>query len=124
MTRTVLEAGTATTPDGYTVTATGLSEDKDAGEASAANRGAVDLRIEGPDGFVLELHLAGADAAVLVRPMVSGAVLHETEADIARRYLRDHAENMYPYQIESLRKTAGLPYDQQVLDAALKAITD
>lgn len=120
MKRTVLDEGTATTPDGYTVTVRGLSEDTDAGEASVANRGAVDLRVAGPGGFVLDLHLPGAEAAGIIPALVSGAVLHETEADIARRYLRDHAGNMYPYQIESLRKTAGLPYDQKVLDAALE----
>lgn len=124
MTRTVLELATAATPDGYTVTVTGLSEDKDAGEASAGNRGAVGLRIEGPDGFVLDLHLPGAEAARIVPALASGAVLHETQADIARRYLRDHAGNMYPYQIESLKKTAGLPYDQGILDDAMEAGTD
>ena len=52
MNRTVLDEGTAMTPDGYTVTVKGLSEDLDAGEASVANRGAVGLRVEGPDGLV------------------------------------------------------------------------
>lgn len=124
MRRTALESGTATTADGYTVTVTGLSEDKDAGEASVANRGAVDLCIEGPDGSVLELHLAGAGAAVLVRPLVSGSVLHETEADVARRYLCDHSAHMYPHQIESLKKQAGMEYDQTILDAAMAAVSD
>jgi hypothetical protein len=122
--RDILDTGMATTEDGFTVTVTGLSEDRDAGEPSVANRGAVELRITTPDGHVLELHLTGAEAAGLVRPLVAGAVLHETQADIARRYLRDQSENMYPYQIESLRKTAGLPYDQKILDAAMEAITD
>ncbi|MBG0738943.1 hypothetical protein IV500_05835 [Paeniglutamicibacter antarcticus] len=124
MRRDVLDTGTATTLTGYTVTVTGLSEDLDAGEACVANRGAVDLHVEGPDGFVLDLHLAGADASMLVRPLVSGAVLQETPADIARRYLRDNSEMMYPYQIESLRKTAGLPYSQMILDEALAAATE
>lgn len=117
MKRTILEQGTATTSEGYTLRVKGLSEDLDVGEASVANRGAVDLRIEGPDGFVLDLHLPGDQAEELVRPLVAGAVEHETEADIARRYLRDHAGTMYPHQIESLKKMAGLPYDQEVLDA-------
>lgn len=123
MRRNILEYGTASTPEGYTVTVKGLSEDLDAGEASVANRGAVDLRIEGPDGFVLTLTLPGAQAEKIVRPLVAGAVEHETEADIARRYLRDHSENMYPHQIESMRKMAGLPYDQSVLDAVWREIS-
>jgi hypothetical protein len=122
--RDVLGEGTATTAEGYTVTVKGLSEDLDAGKPSVANRGAVDLHIEGPDGFVLDLHLPGNQSELLVRPLVEGSIEHETEADVAQRYLRDHAEGMYPYQIESLRRMAGLPYDQGVLDAAMEASAD
>lgn len=118
MRRNLLENGIAKAQGGYVVIARGLSEDRDAGEASVANRGAVQLRIEGPAGFVLELELPGAEAANIVRPIVAGAVEHETEADVARRYLRDHSDHMYPYQIESLKKQAGEPYDQAILDAA------
>lgn len=53
MRREVRKEGSAVTADGYTVTLKGLSDDLDASEPSAANRGAVDLRIEGPDGLVL-----------------------------------------------------------------------
>ncbi|MGX1161009.1 hypothetical protein FBY31_0627 [Arthrobacter sp. SLBN-100] len=56
-----------------------------------------------------------------MRPLVAGAVEHETEADVARRYLRDHSQTMYPYQAESLKKQAGMEYDQAILDEALKA---
>ncbi|GAA4034932.1 hypothetical protein GCM10023063_19000 [Arthrobacter methylotrophus] len=124
MKRDALATDIATATDGYTVTVTGLSEDRDAGEPSVANRGAVELRITSPHGHVLELHLPGMEAAKLVPPLVSGAVLHETEADVARRYLRDHSEHMYPYQIESLKKQAGMEYDQRLLDEALKTITE
>lgn len=118
MKRDVVETGTAAASDGLTITVLGFSEDKDAGEPSAANRGAVELRIEGHDGSSLVIALAGAEAAKLVRPLVAGSVLTETEADVARRYLREHANTMYPYQIESLKRTAGMPYDQGILDAA------
>lgn len=121
MKRDVLEEGTAAAAEGYTVTVKGLSEDKDAGEASVANRGAVALHIQGPDGFVLDLLLPGAESAKLVRPLVTGSIEHETQSDVARRYLRDNSSHMYPYQIESLRKQAGLPYDQRILDAAVEA---
>lgn len=121
MRRNVLLTGTASTAEGYRVMVQGLSEDLDAGEASVANRGAATLRIEGPEGFTLELQLPGAEAEKLVRPVVAAAVEHETEADVARRYLRDHSGNMYPYQIESLKKQAGEPYDQGILDAAVEA---
>lgn len=124
MRRNLIEYGVAKTADGHTVTARGLGEDLDAGVASVANRGAVHLRIEGPGGFVLDLELPGAEAENLVRPLVAGAVEHETEADVARRYLRDHSENMYPHQIESLKKQAGEPYDQAVLDAAWGDLAD
>jgi hypothetical protein len=122
--RYALETGTATSLEGYTLKVTGLSEDLDAGEPSVANRGAVQIRIEGPSGFVLNLELQGAEAENIVRPIVAGAVEHETEADVARRYLRDHSDHMYPYQIESLKKQAGMEYDQTILDAAMKAVTD
>jgi hypothetical protein len=122
--RHVLDTGTATTAEGYTVTVAGLSEDRDAGGPSVANRGAVSLRIEGPDGFALELQLPGAESEKLVTPLVTGSIEHETQADVARRYLRDHASNLYPHQIESLKKQAGLPYDQDILDAALEAIAE
>ena len=79
------------------------------------------FHIEGPDGFVLDLEFPGAEAENLVRPLVAGAVEHETEADVARRYLRDHSDHMYPYQIESLKKQAGEPCDQSILDTALEA---
>lgn len=123
MRRDVLESGTATTADGFTVTVKGLSEDLDAGEPSVANRGAVDLRIEGPGGFVLDLHLPGTESEKIIRPLVAGSVEHETEEDVARRYLRDHSDGMYPYQIESLRKQAGLPFDQSILDDAAQGVT-
>lgn len=121
MRRNLIENGIAKAQDGYTLIVRGLSEDLDAGVASVANRGAVQLRIDGPGGFVLELELPGAEAENIVRPLVAGAVEHETEADVARRYLRDHSEYMYPYQIESLKKQAGQPYDQAILDAAVEA---
>ncbi|MET4144257.1 hypothetical protein [Arthrobacter sp. UYCo732] len=121
MRRDLLDTGIAKAQDDYTITVNGLSEDLDAGVASVANRGAVQLRIEGPEGFVLNLEVPGAEAENIVRPLVAGAVEHETEADVARRYLRDHSDHMYPYQIESLRKQAGQPYDQSILDAAVEA---
>lgn len=124
MRRNLIDIGIARAQDGFTVTARGLSEDLDEGVASVANRGAVQLHIEGPGGFVLDLDIPGAEAENLVRPIVSGAVEHETEADLARRYLRDHSDHMYPHQIESLKKQAGLPYDQSILDAAWAAVTD
>lgn len=121
MRRTILDTGIAKAPGGYTILVQGLSEDRDAGEASVANRGAVRLRIEGAGGFVLDLELPGAEAGNLVQPLVAGAVEHETEADVARRYLRDHSDHMYPYQIESLKKQAGMEFDQEILDGATKA---
>ncbi|ACL42020.1 hypothetical protein Achl_4069 (plasmid) [Pseudarthrobacter chlorophenolicus A6] len=121
MRRDLIESGIAKALDGYTVTVRGMSEDLDAGVASVANRGAVQLRIEAPSGFVLELELPGAEAEKIVRPLVAGAVEHETDADVARRYLRDHSEHMYPYQIESLKKQAGMKFDQAILDEAMKA---
>ncbi|WP_422758910.1 hypothetical protein [Paenarthrobacter sp. C1] len=124
MRRNLIDNGIARAQDGFTVTARGLSEDLDEGVASVANRGVVQLHIEGPGGFVLDLELPGAEAENLVRPIVSGSVEHETEADVARRYLRDHSDNMYPYQIESLKKQAGMEYDQAILDEAMRAITD
>ena len=123
MRRTVLDSGIAKAQDGYLVTVQGLSEDLDAGVASVANRGVVQLRIDGPGGFSLALELPGAEAENIVRPLVAGAVEHETEADVARRYLRDHSENLYPHQIESLKKQAGLDFDQAVLDAGWDAVT-
>jgi hypothetical protein len=122
--RNLIDNGIAQAQDGYTVIVRGLSEDRDAGVASVANRGVVQISIEGPGGFALNLELPGAEAENIVRPLVAGAVEHETEADVARRYLRDHAENMYPHQIESLKKQAGQPYDQKILDAAWGAITE
>jgi hypothetical protein len=119
--RNLLENGIAKAQGGYTVIVRGLSEDLDAGVASVANRGAVQLRIEGPSGFTLDLELPGAEAENIVRPLVVGSIEHETEADVARRYLRDHSDNMYPYQIESLKKQAGLEFDQDILDAAGEA---
>lgn len=124
MKRNVIHSGTASTLEGYRITARGLSEDLDAGEASVANRGAATLLIEGPGGFALELELPGAEVEKLVRPVVAAAVEHETEADVARRYLRDHSEHMYPHQIESLKKRAGLPYDQAILDAVVEAFRE
>ncbi|QOT19384.1 hypothetical protein [Paenarthrobacter sp. YJN-5] len=124
MKRNLIDNGIARAQDGFTLTARGLSEDLDEGVASVANRGVVQLHIEGPSGFVLDLELAGAEAENLVRPIVSGSVEHETEADVARRYLRDHSDHMYPYQIESLKKQAGMEYDQAILDEAMQAITD
>lgn len=124
MRRNLIDNGIAKAQDGFIVLARGLSEDRDEGVASVANRGVVQLRIEGPGGFVLELEIPGAEAEHLVRPIVAGAVEHETEADTARRYLRDHSAHMYPYQIESLKKQAGLEFDQTILDAAMEASTD
>jgi hypothetical protein len=122
--RNLIDNGIAKTRDGFTIIARGLSEDLDEGAASVANRGVVQLRIEGPGGFVLDLELPGAEAEQLVRPIAAGAVEHETEADVARRYLRDHSGHMYPHQIESLKKQAGMEYDQTILDAAMEAVSD
>lgn len=124
MRRNLIDNGIARAQDGFVVIARGLSEDLDEGPASVANRGVVQLRIEGPGGFILDLELPGTEAESLVLPIVSGAVEHETEADVARRYLRDHSDHMYPYQIESLKKQAGMEHDQSILDEATNAITD
>lgn len=83
------------------MTVKGLSEDLDAGEPSVANCGAGAFRREGPGGFVPDLQLPGSQAERLVRPLVEGSVEYETQADTARRYLRDHAARMAGF-IDSL----------------------
>ncbi|HEX9088486.1 MAG TPA: hypothetical protein VF867_13280 [Arthrobacter sp.] len=105
--RSILQEGTALGHGGYTVSVAGLSEDKDAGEPCVANRGQVVFSITGPDGTQMVIRLDGAEAEHLVRPLVLGAVLTESEGDIARRYLRDHAFGMSAERIASLRERAG-----------------
>lgn len=105
--RSILAEGTALGQGGYTISAAGLSEDKDAGEPCVANRGQAVLSITGPDGVQLVIKIDGAQAERLLRPLAEGAVLHESEADIARRYLRDHAFGMSAERIAHLRLVAG-----------------
>lgn len=105
--RDILVEGTALAQGGYTVSAAGLSEDKDAGQPCVSNRGQVVLSITGPDGTQLVIKIDGAEAGHLLRPIAEGAILHESEADVARRYLRDHAFGMSAERIANLRLMAG-----------------
>lgn len=89
MTRETLAQAVLEAADGYWVSAKGLSEDRSLGEPSLANRGAVELTVTSPDGTSLTIQLTGEQAAALVRPIAEGAVAHESEGDIARRYLRE-----------------------------------
>jgi hypothetical protein len=107
--RRIIAEGTALGRGGYTISAAGLTEDKDAGEPCVANRGLVVLSVTGPDGVQLVIRIDGAEAEHLIRPLAAGAVLTESEGDIARRYLRDHAFGMSAERIASLRERAGYP---------------
>ena len=107
MSRNVLEEGTAESPDGHTITVKGLTEDKALGKPSAANRGAVDVTVTAPDGTHVAFRLPGEQAELIVGPLARGAVLNESEADVARRRLRTAGEWMSPEQKAELKKIAG-----------------
>ncbi len=111
MSRHLLSEATAESGDGYSITVKAWSEDQALGEPCVANRGAADLVVTGPDGTTLSFRLPGEQAELIVRPLVLGAVLTESQADVARRYLREHSEFMYPEQVASLRRMAGYPDD-------------
>ena len=89
MSRETLAQATVESSSGHRITAKGLSEDKSEGIPCLANRGAVEFSIDGPDGTCMTFELPGELAAVLIRPMAQGAIEHESEGDIARRYLRE-----------------------------------
>lgn len=106
MSREALAQATAESPDGYWVTVRGLSEDKTLGVPSLANRGAVEMSVTGPDGTIMTFQLPGEQAAYLVRPMAEGAVTHESEGDIARRYLREQGPFSPELQTDLERRAA------------------
>ena len=107
MSRHVIEEATAESGDGHTLTLRALTEDRALGEPCVANRGAVDVIVTAPDGTCLSFRLQGEQAELIVGPVVRGAVLRESEADVARRYLRTAGHWMSSEQIADLRRTAG-----------------
>lgn len=107
MSRRILSEASAESEDGYTITVRGFSEDSDLGAPRHANRGVVDFAITGPDGTYIKFRLPGGEAAELVSPLVQGAVEHESEGDIARRYLRDMCPSN-PEQRAELERMAAL----------------
>lgn len=107
LSRDLVEEATATAEDGTTVTVRALSEDRDAGEPCVANRAAAELVIALPDGTSLVLALPGAEAEKIVRPLAKASVVIESEADVARRYLRLHGRWLTEEQIGDLRRRAG-----------------
>jgi hypothetical protein len=104
--RHIVEEGTAESADGFTITVKGLTEDKALGAPCMANRGAVDLVVTGPDGTTMSFRLPGEQAAHILRPVAIGATPFESEADIARRYLRD-ATWLSPEQAAYLNRRIG-----------------
>lgn len=109
MSRHILSEATAESGDGYSITVKGLSEDKALGEPRLANRGAAGITVTGPDGTTLSFQLPGAQAALVVHPLLDGAVAHESEGDVARRYLREQGPFMMPEQQAELERRAELP---------------
>lgn len=107
MSRRIVEEGTAESADGFTITVKGLTEDKALGEPCIANRGAVDMVVTGPDGTTMSFRLPGDQAEHILRPLAIGATLFESEADVARRYLRDAAHWLSPEQTAELKRLAG-----------------
>ena len=107
MSRHVIEEATAESGDGHTLTIRALTEDKALGEPCVANRGAIDVIVTAPDGTHLSFRLPGEQAELIAGPVVRGAVLHESEADVARRHLRTAGNWMSPEQIADLKKLAG-----------------
>jgi hypothetical protein len=106
MSRETLARATVESPDGYRVDVKGLSEDKTAGVPSLANRGAVAFSVTAPDGTSMTFELPGELAAALVRPIAAGAVEHESEGDIARRYLREQGPFHPELQADLERRAA------------------
>jgi hypothetical protein len=106
--RNILSEATAESGDGYSITVKALSEDKAQGAPRLANRGAADIIVTGPDGTTLSFRLPGEQAALIVRPLAVGAVAHESEGDVARRYLK-HMGPFYPEQQAELERRAELP---------------
>lgn len=105
MSRHILSEATAESGDGYSLTVKGLSEDKALGEPRRANRGAVDIIVTGPDGTTLSFRLPGQEASLVVSPLVDGAVVHESEGDVARFYLK-HMGPFRPEQQAELERRA------------------
>lgn len=107
MSRSILAEATGESADGYSLTVKARSEDKTLGEPCVANRGAVDVAVTAADGTVISFRLPGEQAELLVLPIVQGAIEHESEADIARRYLRDAGHWLTPEQTADLKRRAG-----------------
>lgn len=107
MSRRIVEEATAESGDGYSMTIKGLTEDKALGEPCLANRGALDVIVTGPDGTTLSFRLPGDQAELILRPVSVGAIPFESEADVARRYLRDAAPWLTPEQTAYLKSRAG-----------------
>ena len=106
MTRRILSEATAESEDNYTLTVRGLSEDSALGAPRLANRGAVDIAVTGPDGTYLKFRLSGDEAAHIVAPIAVGAVEHESEGDVARRYLREMGPFSPEHQADLERRAA------------------
>lgn len=102
-----MSEATAESGDGYSITVKGLSEDKALGQPRLANRGAAEFIVTGPDGTTLTFRLPGDQASLIVGPLVCGAVLHESEGDVARYYLR-HRGPFMPEQQAELERRARL----------------
>lgn len=107
MSRHVIDEATAESGDGHTLTLRALTEDKALGEPCVANRGAVDVIVTAPDGTCLSFRLPGEQAELIAGPLARGAVLRESEADVARRNLRTAGNWMSPGQIADLKRRAG-----------------
>lgn len=106
MKRTVVEANTVN-ENGFTVTAIAYSHDQDLGPASVSNRACLELDVRMPSGESHVIRLSGAEAAKLLPPVAAAAVLVETEADIARRYLRDFRDtHLNERQVAELERIA------------------
>ncbi|BCW73529.1 hypothetical protein [Arthrobacter sp. NicSoilB8] len=104
MSRHVIDEATAESGDGHTLTLRALTA---LGEPCVANRGAVDVIVTAPDGTCLSFRLPGEQAELIAGPLARGAFLRESEADVARRYLRTAGDWMSAEQIADLKHRAG-----------------
>ncbi|MGK3708935.1 hypothetical protein [Arthrobacter sp. IK3] len=104
--REVRSSAVVTAAAGEILELTAFSEDTEAGEPSAANRRQLGMKVTFPDGVTRTLSIDAAGAELIARIAVEAAVLIETQADVARRYLR-HPESLSPHAVLELRRMAG-----------------